>query len=286
MDQEPAATQPTAYGSPPIIPAVEQPPADLGDVAANKALGVRAEIEAYLEEDPSRLGEVHRGLKRGLSADEIAAELGVSTANFVWNYSRLIEALVEGDLPTAPTVALTAARRFRALLKLGRWSPAAREELVARLAELENRAEDEGARAAEDLTAKELTEEAESRNEVGIYVYALPHYIRYPFEPKSGRTLMKVGRSDSDVIQRFKNQTRTTALPEEPVLLRIYATQDAATAERKFHSTLEAADHDRSVARTAGKEWFVTSTKFLDALASLMDLPVQVINSSDVVEDL
>ncbi len=248
---------------------------------------MREEIEAYLEEDSSRLGEVYRGLKRGLTADEIAAELGVSTANFVWNYSRLIGALVDGDLPTAPTVALGAARKFRALLKLSRWSQATRADLAASLAQLEIRAEDEGARAAEDLTAKELTEEAESRNEVGIYVYALPHYLRYPFEPKSGRTLMKVGRSDSDVIQRFKNQTRTTALPEEPVLLRIYPTVgDAAPIERKFHTTLEAADHDRSVARTAGREWFVTSTKFLDALARLMDLPVEVVNDAEVADDL
>jgi hypothetical protein len=50
------------------------------------------------------------------------------------------------------------------------------------------------------------------------------HYLRFPYDQLSGRTLMKVGRSDRDVIKRFREQIRTTALPEEPVLLRIYET--------------------------------------------------------------
>ena len=68
---------------------------------------------------------------------------------------------------------------------------------------------------------------------------------------------MKVGRSDSDIIRRFRAQTRTTALPEEPILLRIYridGTAVAAPVEIAFHRLLEAADHTRSVTRTAGRE--------------------------------
>lgn len=134
--------------------------------------------------------------------------------------------------------------------------------------------------------AQEQTEEAESRNDVGIYVYALPHYLRYPFDAATGRTLMKVGRSDADVILRFRNQTRTTALPEEPILLRIYRTEQGANAavESSFHRLLEAADHDRSVARTAGREWFVTSTRFLDEVARVHKLPVVIVNDADVTD--
>ena len=106
-------------------------------------------------------------------------------------------------------------------------------------------------------------------------MYALPHYLRYPFDTATGRTLMKVGRSDSDVIVRFRNQTRTTALPEEPILLRIYRTEPGVNqaVESSFHRLLEAANHDRSVARTAGREWFVTSTRFLDEVARVHKLP-------------
>jgi len=102
--------------------------------------------------------------------------------------------------------------------------------------------------------ASKQTQQAEARNEVGVYVYvyALLHYIRHPYDQASGRTLLKVGRSDGDVIVRFRSQTRTTALPEEPILLRIYRTSgdSAAPAEAAFHRLLDAADHSRTNSRS------------------------------------
>lgn len=211
----------------------------------------------------------------------------MGSSGFVWNYGRLARALVDGDLPTAPTVALAAARRFRSILRTASLSEATRSYLETNLDELERRANDVERREQEVQRAQEQTQRAEARNEIGIYVYALPHYLRYPFEPDSGRTLLKVGRSDSDVIVRFRTQTRTTALPEEPILLRIYRTPGAATApvESKFHRLLEAADHSRSVARSAGREWFLTSTRFLDEVARLLGLEVDVVNDSEIIDD-
>ena len=254
----------------------------VGPVRPNEA--VRDELGRFLEEDQSRLGEVYRAQGRGLTADEIAAELEVESSNFVWSYNRYVKALLQGDLPTAPTVALSTGRRFRSILKKGRLSPESVRVLEWNLTELERRASDETARVVEVQKAQEQTEKAEARNEVGIYVYALPHYLRYPFDEKSGRTLMKVGRSDSDIILRFRNQTRTTALPEEPILLRIYGTNGAKSAsmETTFHRLLEAADHHRSVARSAGREWFVTSTRFLDEVARALGLDATVVNATDV----
>ncbi len=248
---------------------------------------VREEIENSVREDQSRLGEVFRGLERGLSADEIAAELGIPTSGFVWNYSRTLRALTEGDLPSAPTVAISATRTFRRFLTSKVWTPEAHRYLESNIAELDRRANDEAARALEIQQAKQQTERAESQNTTGIYVYALPHYLRYPYDERSGRTLMKVGRSDRDVIRRFREQTRTTALPEEPVLLRIYRTepQNSAQAEDRFHRLLEAADHYRSVANAAGREWFVTSTRFLDEVARALSLPVEVVNESAVSDN-
>ena len=89
---------------------------------------------------------------------------------------------------------------------------------------------------------------------------------------------MKVGKSDRDVITRFREQTRTTALPEEPVLLRIYENTNGGSelteVEKMFHSLLEAADHDRSTARTGGTEWFLTSLKFLDKVADTLKMKI------------
>ncbi|WP_458602775.1 hypothetical protein [Rhodococcus ruber] len=261
------------------------PRAELGPI--RPPAEVRTELVAFLEQDASRLGQVYRCLQRGLTADQIASELEVSTSGFVWMYERRIRSLLDGDLPTAPTVAQAVARKFRSMLKIGGWSEACRTYLEHNLVELERRVSDESARSVEVQQAKAQTEEAEARNDVGIYVYALPHYLLHPYEPDSGRTLMKVGRSDSDVIVRFRNQTRTTALPEEPILLRIYRTEPgaAAAAETTFHRLLEAADHHRSVARTAGREWSVTSTRFLDEVARALSLTPVVVNEADVSDD-
>jgi len=282
-DSPELANSDTAVGERVSVPVVS--PVELGPIRPSD--NVRAELVAFLEQDQSRIGEVYRGLQRKLNADQIAAELEVSTSSFVWQYERRIRSLLDGDLPTAPTVAQAVARKFRGMLKTGQWSDACRSYLEHNLIELERRAADESARSAEVQQAKVQTEEAEARNEVGIYVYALPHYLLHPYEPDSGRTLLKVGRSDSDVIRRFREQTRTTALPEEPILLRIYRTEPggAASVETTFHRLLEAADHHRSVARTAGREWFVTSTRFLDEVARALSLMPVVVNEADVSDD-
>lgn len=73
---------------------------DLGPVQPSAA--VQAELAASLETDDSRLGEVYRGLRRGLDAASIAAELEIGSSNFVWNYERATKALLDGNLPTAP----------------------------------------------------------------------------------------------------------------------------------------------------------------------------------------
>lgn len=249
---------------------------------------VREELVAILQEDSSRIGDVYRGTCAGRSAEEIASDLGVETSGFVWGYRKSIALLLEGELPTGAKFSAQLAGRVRQMLKTLPLSEDARRYLKRCQEELQARTDDEGARAVEDVQAQQHTETAEAANLPGIYVYALPHYLRYPYDPDSGRTLMKVGRSGSDTIERFKAQTRTTALPEEPELLRIYGctTEEAATMESQFHRLLSAADHSRSVARTAGREWFVTSTRFLDEVARAMNLRVNIINDAGAAEDL
>ena len=130
--------------------------------------------------------------------------------------------------------------------------------------------------------AQARTEEAESSGIIGVYVYVLPHYLRHPTDVDSGRTLFKVGHSNSDVIRRFRDQKRTTALPEEPILMRIYETgsKDSHAMEQKFHKAITSAGHYRSTSQTAGREWFETDLEFLDQLASLADLNIQVVAES------
>jgi hypothetical protein len=244
---------------------------------------VRAELERYLESDPSVLGDVWRRTRAGETRDQIQAARGANSSSFVWGFNRIASALLTGSLPGAPTIALATARRYRQILKEATLSPEARETLEINLRELERRSSNTVARDAEDRNALKATAEVEAVSPSGIYVYALPHYLRYPYDPESGRTLLKVGHSERDVIQRFRAQKRTTALPEEPILLRVYETngQPTAEVERQIHTILEAADHARSTARTAGTEWFLTSLRLLDALATALNLKTRVVNDPD-----
>ena len=216
---------------------------------------VRAEVEALLRADGTRIGEIFRLLEAGHDAEAIRVQFGLQHSSFVWSYERMIKALRDGDLPTARTVAQSVARKFRSILRSAPLSDDARLVLQANLLVLEHRATDEVGREEETAAARTATVLAEAEAISGIYVYGLPHYIRYPYDEDSGRTLLKVGRSDRDVIQRFRSQTRITALPEEPVLLRVFPISSEASSvdvERTFHRLLEAADHDRSRARTGG----------------------------------
>lgn len=59
--------------------------------------------------------------------------------------------------------------------------------------------------------------------------------------------------------------------------------EKAAEVECQYHRLLEAADHDRSQARTGGTEWFLTSVRFLDGIANVLGLPVrEVVDLGDV----
>jgi hypothetical protein len=178
---------------------------------------------------------------------------------------------------------LAAARRYRTVLKNPALSATARAYLQTNLDELERRAADPARLDEEGQRASKQTRQAEAREEAGVYVYALPHYIRHPYDQASGRTLLKVGHSQSDVIVRFRNHIRTTALPEEPILLRIYRTNgdSAPRAEAAFHRLLDAADHSSTIGRSAGREWFLTHTRFLDEIAATLGLQINVINEAE-----
>ena len=237
---------------------------------------MRSELKATLEADDSFLGEVFRRREAGETVPELRAEIG----DFAWNYDRGIRAALEGDLPSSPGVIRGTTRIFRRLLRSSPGlSPETEELLRDNISIMEARITEPATRAAEVQAARQVTGEAEAQGTPGIYVYALPHYLNFPVDPVSGHTLMKVGRSDRDVIQRFRSQIRTTSLPEDPILLRIYVTggEGSALQERQFHNLLEAADHARSTAKSGGTEWFMTSLRFLDTVAETIGLEIRAV---------
>ncbi|WP_427869870.1 hypothetical protein [Leucobacter luti] len=245
----------------------------------------KAEAEAVLETESSRLGDTFRGDREGLTLEQQAELAGAKAGNYGYNNRVTIAALTEGVLPTGPTLALQAARRVRTLLKRPDLSPELRADWMLLEEQLTVRAEDRIAAEAEDAATAKATVEAEAAGTPGIYVYTLPHYLKYPFDPDTGKTLLKVGHSSRDALHRAGSQGRFTALPEDPILLRIYPVVMSNDVERKFHEWLRMADHHGTRTRRGGTEWFLTSTKFLDHIAEHLGLERQTINDLDVGDE-
>ena len=243
---------------------------------------IRIETAEALKVDDTRLGEVWRYLQEGKSDHDIAAIYNTKFPNWVWSIRRYIKVIEGGPLPSAPTVVRSSSLYLSGFLKRhsSRMSPEVVQELTLRLEQmrrLQAKAEGDGSEPVTEI-AREREEEILKKRIVGIYVYTLPHYLAHPVSPAeddslSDRTLFKVGKSDSDVIRRFNEQQRITALPEKPLLVRIYTgVEDKGNVEVRFHALLSAADHRRNQGRAAGTEWFLTSLRFLDAIAEDMGL--------------
>ena len=253
---------------------------------------VSEEIRAALLKDGTRMGDVCRALELGKTPAEIAAELGTQTPNFVNKYKRFARAIETGSLPLAPTMIRECGTAMRGFLNrnLELLSPETIAILEDRISALKSIRIDPEAEESEDLRIRQRTQRAERQAVPGIYVYTLPHYRKHPVEPAvdeslAHRTLMKVGMSDSDVIKRFRHQERNTSLPEDPELLRIYTGGSEMLAlEQRMHRLLRAADHRQNTGRASGTEWFLTSLKFLDAIAEDMGLKIYL-TIDDAIEE-
>lgn len=101
---------------------------------------VRAELAALIEADQSRLGDVYRMTARGLTPPQIAQELGVDSSGFVSNNRSIAKALVEGTMPSGPSVAKQVASSVRGLMRKARVSTQARSYVDDLLAALEEAA--------------------------------------------------------------------------------------------------------------------------------------------------
>lgn len=245
----------------------------------------RAEVERILQEDDSRLGETFRGDKAGLTPREQAELAGVATHGYVYNNRTMIRALMGDEISEGTELAAATARKVRSLLLRVDLST----ELRADWERLEERLtlhveEERAANEAKEVEAVKATAEAESLGKSGIYVYTLPHYLKHLVDPESGKTYLKVGRSE-DVNARVFAQGRSTELPEDPVLLRIYPTDDPIAEEHVFHTWLRKADHNGARTRRGGREWFLTSEKFLDHIAESEGLDCIKVNGFEDIED-
>ncbi len=241
-------------------------------------------MSVLLEQDDTALGDVWRRIQAGKTPQEVADEDG-NTLGPVYSFTSLASALLDGTVSSAPTVARQTAARIRKWLRTKTLSDDLRAALVEQEMQLNEVANDSRATEVESEQAVKKSKEAEAENVPGLYVYTLPHYVRYPYDQKTGRTLLKVGHSSVDALYRANSQARVTSLPEDPWLLRIYPAVATSHVETEFHGFLRDADHDGIRGGRVGAEWFLTSLKFLDRIARSLDLEVRVINDFAIEDE-
>jgi hypothetical protein len=251
-----------------------------GRVAFDRA----EEVAALLEDDDTVAGDVWRRLRAGSTPQQIAEEDNV-TLGPVRSFINLHNALLHGTVSSSPSVARGVSGRIRKWLKTKPLSENLRRALEEQEQLLNAVVNDSQASEAESEQAIEKSKAAEAENIAGIYVYTLPHYVRHPYDPKTGRTLLKVGHSSVDALYRATSQTRVTSLPEDPWLLRVYPAEASSRAESQFHGFLRDADHDGVRGTRTGAEWFLTSLKFLDRIAATLGLQVRVINDFAIEDE-
>jgi hypothetical protein len=242
------------------------------------------EIAALLEADQTTLGDVWRRRQEGKTPEQIAEEDG-NTVGPAYSYFNLQNAVLNGTVSQAPSVARGVAARIRRWLKTKPMSDELRRALEDQEKALNAVVNDSQASEAETEEAVAKSKEAEAENIPGICVYTLPHYVRYPYDGKTGRTLLKVGHSSVDALYRATSQARVTSLPEDPWLLRIYPVDASSEVEKSMHAFLRAGDHDGVRGGRIGAEWFLTSLKFLDHVAKSLGLEVRVINDFAIEDE-
>ena len=254
-------------------------PADLQEQSTD----LSDEIDAALDQDERKIGEFWRAQKQTGDVNEIAAEMGWETPSAVYSYRTYINVLRGTASPTV-SMALQCRRQIGSFIRRhNELSAQAKDILSSRQASCDSIAE------SYDEPDSSVGEEADIELGAGVYVYTLPHYIRHPVVDKpdassTPRTFLKVGKSDTNVDERIRQQA-TTALPEPPVTLRVYQGADyPGKVEKRLHEALDAADHNPNRAKGAGKEWFLTNLKFLDAVAAMLDLKIHRLHEDMTTE--
>lgn len=228
-----------------------------------------------------RIGEVATCLAEGVTDPKDIVKAGAAAnQGAVSSYLATIRAIKGEPAPDAPSMARSALAATRSFLKQHRSQLLSSEvdRLEKLIVQLNENATNPIAKAAEDAELQGKTDSLDDILEAqgGVYVFTYPHYWTHKYVEGSERTLLKVGMTTKEAKMRVKQQAKLTGMPEDPLLLRVYQhpTKEPKDVEKSMHRLLDAADHDRSNSTAGGREWFITSIEFLDAIAVELDLTV------------
>jgi hypothetical protein len=251
---------------------------------------VITEVKAMLAKDDLLLGSIFNAMETGVTnALDLVDKTGAANRGVVYNYQKMISAILEGSMPNSASISRNAARSISRLIKdAASISPSTLEYLNSTRAKLIENTESETAvlhdQASIDAQSAALVKVA-STIQNGIYVYSFPTYLHFGTVEDQEVFWLKIGSTKNSVWQRIVEQNRQTSMPEDPKLLRIYHkdSMDIDAIEQKFHSTLDRVGHERSAARRtkAGKEWFASTLDAIDAIAELLELEIERYESKE-----
>lgn len=258
---------------------------------------VLAEIEEHIRElVDDNLGRAFSMLAENDEQAEVLAlqqALGHARPGHAYNLRMMLESLRFGVLPNSPRLASMVQRRLRTFRQrcASSLSSDAMSFLTANEKSLDA-IQSEQAREAEDREiARSESAHAEQLVAGGVYVFTYPQYLLHPIAPSEqttrmrDRTLYKVGFASKDMRGRIDKIGNQTAAPEPRRIVRLYLPEQPTDEsqvrdlETTLHLLLDEAGHGgpRRLSRDrehGGTEWFLTSTEFLDAIATTLGLEI------------
>jgi hypothetical protein len=251
---------------------------------------VRKVLEAALRANSRQLGKVFEiDPELNMKAAEVVERGGAANSGAVGNIRCAIRAIIQGEIPTSPTVSRQCVGAVNGLLRDNPDFPAeVKNYLFAVRQGLEDRALSEVYREVEAVDRREASDDlvrtVEQRG--GVYVYSLPHYLNFPCKVDPERYWYKVGFTTGDSQSRVISSHRKTGLPEDPVVRRTYfsSSLQPRDMEARIHKLLIASGLQTD-AETGGEEWFATTEEQLDAIADALGFEIVGPTESSAEED-
>jgi hypothetical protein len=242
--------------------------------------GLTNELHEAILRNQGTMGSTYRLMCEGIDkATEIVEKGSAANVGVVSNDKSMIRTILEGVIPNSPSRAWRNGRAIGGLLRDNpELSFPVKEYLIYLRDELDEFASNESAQKFEDSEIEKVSNELEKAIDFksGVYVYTFPTYFKNPVKKDPERFWLKIGRTEQVVEMRIANQTRQTAMPEDPWILRVYQSDTVSIPEleQTFHKMLISAGHIRTEARHGGKEWFATNLEYLDQIAEMLNLKI------------
>jgi hypothetical protein len=242
---------------------------------------LRAELSEALRRNDGKLGIAFELIEKGMSKRQDLIDGGAAAnSGAAGNIRVTLEAILDGKMPSGPTVARQSRSSINGLLKNNPdLSDAARTYLDGLRNQLEVIASDPKAIENEEVERVATSSNLKRKlaDSPGVYVFTLPTFLRVPQKEDPERFWFKIGMTERSSGSRTNEIARSVGLPEDFLIVRVYQheTVSLASLEKKFHRIVESAGHSRAVGERTGTEWFATNLEFLDAIAEALDCRIE-----------